>query len=43
MVEVTNSMIKRAQMMQEQGYSNGMIARCLNIPEWMVRFMVRRE
>lgn len=43
MVNLSTDMIKRVQRLKEHGYSDTMIARFLDIPVWMVGFMVRRE
>ena len=38
-----NDMIKTIREMSERGMSCAMIARCMEIPETEVRFLVRRE
>ena len=35
--------VKMVRNLREQGYSTRLIARCLDLPESEVRYMVRRE
>lgn len=43
MVKLSGNTIREAQQLKERGYSDSMIARCLDIPAWTVGFMIRRE
>ena len=38
-----NDMIKTIREMNERGFSTAMIARCMELDETEVRFLVRRE
>ena len=40
---VRNDMIKTVREMSERGFSTAMIARCMELDEKDVRFLVRRE